>query len=173
VNGATRIAELSFWNAYWAFYFPMAEYPFEPAPQIQSTTATIGGYVWWDANADQVRQWAETPYEGWEVVLTNKWNRKIATTTTDVYGYYQFRGLKSGTYKVWIKRRREFKLVYPYHKWITFPPWGCEKGHHVINAECGNYYMHYDFGVLDMNNPWALLYYLLWQYGNIQYQFQY
>jgi hypothetical protein len=172
VNGATRYADLNMWNLHSAFFFPMAEAPFQPAPQIQTTTATIGGYVWWDANADQVRQWAEPAYADWEVVLTNSWGRRIATTKTDANGYYQFRGLKSSTYKVWVKKKRGFKLVYPYHKWITFEPWGCEEGHHKIKTQNGNYYMHNDFGFLDMSNTWAPLYYLLWQYGNIQYQFQ-
>jgi len=172
VNGATRIAELNMWTLHSAFFFPMAVAPFQPAPQIEATAAAIGGYVWWDANADQVRQCAETPYQGWEVVLTNRWGRKLATTKTDIKGYYQFRGLKPGTYRVWVKRKRGFKLVYPYHKWFTFEPRRCEEGYHQIYAKDGNYYMHNDFGFLDMKNPWAPLYYLLWQYGNIRYQFR-
>ncbi|MDY6796111.1 MAG: SdrD B-like domain-containing protein [Actinomycetota bacterium] len=72
----------------------MAEDPYEPAPQIEATT---GGFVWWDANADQVRQRTETPYEGWEIVLANKLSRKISTTKTDISCYYQFWGLKPGT----------------------------------------------------------------------------
>ncbi|MDY6796110.1 MAG: hypothetical protein SWK76_12675 [Actinomycetota bacterium] len=51
--------------------------------------------------------------------------------------------------------------MYPYHKWITFQPWGCYEGFHQISAEGGNCYTHNDFGVLDMDNPWAMLYYLM------------
>ncbi|MFW6113659.1 MAG: SdrD B-like domain-containing protein [Actinomycetota bacterium] len=172
IGEPTRYADLNFGNNNHVEFFPLAEKPYEPGYQIEITKPVISGYVWWDANADLTRQWAETPYAGWQVVLTNRWGRRIATTETDTNGYYQFRGLDRGTYRVWLKEKRGFKQVCPYHKWITFEPWGCYEGNYKVYAGEVKYYDHNDFGVLDMDNPRALLYYLLWQYGNAQYQFQ-
>ena len=171
LNGGERIAELTPWNNYWQFFYPMADNDEWTAPQIQSTTAAISGYVYGDANADQERQWAEPAYEGWKVVLTDTRGRVVATTTTDQYGYYYFRGLRSGTYKVWQDKERGFKQVAPYHKIFTREPRGCEEGYHKVRASGGNYYFHNDFGSLDMSGFWAPLYYILWLFGNLQYQF--
>lgn len=157
-------------------FLPMA-YKYEPwdAPQIQETTATISGFVWSDANADQIIQWSELQYfplQGWTVMLTNKYGRKIATTTTDVYGYYYFRGLKPGTYKVWVKDVRFYNQVAPYYKFFTWPPFGYNKGHYTVTATGNNRYTENNFGMLDMRDSvWAPLYYALWWIGLLQYQF--
>jgi len=177
INGGTRIVELSPWNFYWMYFYPMAWYEGWSAPQIQSTSVTISGTVWYDSNCDQIKQWSELlyfPQEGWTVVLTNRYGSKVATAKTNVNGYYYFRGLKAGTYKVWISYRCGWKQVAPYYKFFTWPPWGCEKGSRTVDGAIGKYYNDNDFGMLDMRESvWAPLYYALWWIGLLQYQFQY
>ncbi|MDD3718054.1 MAG: SdrD B-like domain-containing protein [Actinomycetota bacterium] len=157
---------------YYMYYYPMAKDVENSSFQIKSTTATIAGDVWSDASADLIKQWAEKRLEGWTVVLTNWYGRKIASTTTNANGYYQFRGLSPGTYKVWVVGQRKWKQVAPYYKLCTWPPYGCEKGHYTISASRGKYYFNNDFGMLDMRDSiWATLYYGLWWIGLLQYQF--
>jgi hypothetical protein len=176
LNGTVREVELwDYFGLHYKWFAPLASDPDNPLSgyQIQSTTVTISGVVWSDANADLTRQWAEQRLSGWTVILTNKYGWKISSTTTNANGYYQFRGLKSGTYKVWVCGQRNWKQVAPYYKLCTWPPWGCEKGHHVIAGQAGNYYVNNDFGLLDMrDSTWSLLYYGLWWVGLLQYQFK-
>ncbi len=145
-------------------------------PQINETTGTISGFVWADANCDQIIEWSEYsffPQQGWTVMLTNRYGSRVATTTTDVHGYYYFRGLKPGTYKVWVQDRRYFNQVAPYYKFCTWPPWGYDKGSYTINVVGNNRYRMNNFGMLDMRDSvWAPLYYALWWIGLLQYQFQ-
>ncbi|MBN2025598.1 MAG: hypothetical protein JW854_02380 [Actinobacteria bacterium] len=175
LNGTEREFELwHFGLLYYRWFSPICPDPAQQGSyQIESTTATISGIVFYDTNADLIREWQERRLEGWKIVLTNKYGWKIASTTTNVNGYYQFRGLSPGTYKVWIDSERGWRQVAPYYKLCTWPPWGCEKGHYTVRAERGRYYFSNDFGMIDMNDSvWALLYYALWYYGLLQYQFQ-
>jgi len=175
IGDGFRISELGPWQAYTQYFLPLASWPNVPSPELNETTALISGYVWSDANADQIIERSEYSYfplQGWTVLLTNKYNRKIATTVTDVHGYYYFRGLAPGTYKVWVQDRRFYNQTAPYYKILTWPPWGYNKGHHVVNVEGTNRYRLKNFGMLDMtDSTWALLYYALWYYGLLQYQF--
>lgn len=173
LNGTERIVDLNITNLYYRWFFELGEDAALRAFQISSTTGTISGIVWYDANADQVREWHEPVQSGWTIVLTDRYGRKVASTKTDARGYYQFRGLKAGTYKVWVAEQSGWKQVYPYYKLLTIPPWGCEKGHHTINVQAGKYYVNNDFGMLSMKESiWATLYYGLWWIGLLQYQFQ-
>ncbi len=172
-GGIERVARLNWSNLYYRWFFEVAENAELRAFQIKSTTVLISGVAWSDANADQVRQWAEPVLSGWTVVLTNSLGRRIASTTTDARGYYQFRGLSPGAYRVWITEKRSWKQVYPYYKLFTWPPFNCEKGHHVIAGQAGKYYVNNDFGMLSMRDSiWATLYYGLWWFGLLQYQFE-
>jgi SdrD B-like domain len=171
------IAELSFVNNDIQLVLPMVSWnELWNAPQINETTATISGFVWNDANCDQIIEWSEYSYfplQGWTVMLTNSRGSKIATTVTDVHGYYYFRGLKPGTYEVWVQDRRSYNQVAPYYKFYTWPPWGYNKGHFNINATGNNRYRMNNFGMLDMRDSvWAPLYYALWWIGLLQYQFK-
>jgi len=179
LNGTVSEVELWDWplfGLHYCWYAPTATEPASPEMdgyQIQSTTVTIAGVVWSDASADLIRQWAEKRLSGWTVVLTNKSGKKLASTTTNASGYYQFRGLSPGTYKVWAVGQRNWKLVAPYYKMCTWPPSGCEKGSYTISGKAGKYYFNNDFGFLDMkDSAWAPLYYGLWWIGLLQYQFK-
>lgn len=172
LTSVERIVKLNWTNSYYRWLFEVAEDSEMLAYPIKSTTVLISGAVWYDANADQVRQWAERKLGGWTVVLTNAYGTRIASTKTDANGYYQFRGLKPGTYKVWVGSQSYWKQVYPYYKFLTWPPYGCEKGHHTIYGKAGVYYMNKDFGMLSMRESiWATLYYGLWWIGLLAYQF--
>jgi hypothetical protein len=171
-----KIATLGPWQSYVQYFLPLASWNDDwNAPEINETGGFISGFVWSDANADQIIEWSEYsffPLQGWTVLLTNSRGYKIATTVTDVHGYYYFRGLKPGTYKVWVQDRRFFNQTAPYYKIFTWPPWGYNKGHHVVYVEGTNRYRLRNFGMLDMRDSvWAPLYYALWLFGNLQYQF--
>lgn len=171
VGDSTRIAPLNYSNL-WSFrFFNVQSDAADRAFLIKSQSVSISGTVWYDANADQVREWHEPGCAGWTVVITDLFNRTVATATTDSTGYYRVRGLKSGTYKVWVKKVRGWNQVYPYYKLLTIPPWGCEKGHHLVVGKAGSYYVNKDFGMLNMKQSvWAPLYYSLWLIGLLQYQ---
>jgi hypothetical protein len=172
LDSGERIAALNPGNWHVKAYLP-GTFADTPPFEIKSTTAAISGTVWSDANADLSRQNGEFPLEGWTVVLTNRYGTRIASTKSNIYGYYYFQGLKPGTYKVWVVGQRNWKQVAPYYKWYTWPPYGCEKGHHTISAVAGKYYQNCDFGCLDMRDSiWATLYYGLWWLGLLQYQFK-
>jgi hypothetical protein len=170
IGDGFRYADLGPWQAYTQYFLPLYN-----APQINEAAATISGYVWSDANADQIIEWSEYsffPLQGWTVMLTNSRGSKIATTVTDVHGYYYFRGLKPGTYQVWVKDVRYYNQTAPYYKIFTWPPWGYNKGHYTIKVEGTNRYRLNNFGMLNMKDSvWAPLYYALWLFGNLQYQF--
>jgi hypothetical protein len=134
LNGTERIVDLNITNLYYRWYFEVGEDAELRAFQIRSTTGTISGIVWYDANADQIREWHEPVQTDWPIVLTDCYGRRIATTRTDARGYYQFRGLKPATYKVWVTSKSGWKQVYPYYKLFTWPPYGCEKGHHTTTS---------------------------------------
>lgn len=56
LNGIERIVDLNITNLYHRWYFELAENAELRAFQIQSTTGTISGVVWYDANADLARE---------------------------------------------------------------------------------------------------------------------
>ncbi len=64
--------------------------------------ASLGNYVWVDANRDgqQGSTSAEPPLAGVTVTLYNIGGTAIATTTTDANGFYSFTNLVPGTYSV-------------------------------------------------------------------------
>ncbi len=172
VMGETfRLAPLNVSNQWHVRFFSVKPDAADRALMIRSQSVSISGTVWYDANADQVRQWHEPGCSGWTVVITDLLNRTVATATTDQNGYYRVRGLRAGTYKVWVRKVRDWNQVYPYYKLLTIPPWGCEKGHHLVVGKAGNYYVNKDFGMLNMKESvWAPLYYSLWLIGLLQYQ---
>ena len=61
---------------------------------------SLGDYVWYDKNGNGVQETGEPPIAGVEVELLNSGGTVIATTTTDVNGFYLFGKLVSGTYQV-------------------------------------------------------------------------
>lgn len=173
LDGGERIAQLNPSNWHVKQYFP-GTFQDTPPFEIQSAAATICGTVWSDANADMVKQWAERPLADAAVVLTNRYGSRIATASTNRYGYFYFCGLQPGTYNVWVMSKRGFRQVAPYYKLFTLPPHGCEKGHYSISAAKGKYYQTSNFGFLDMKDSvWATLYYGLWWIGLLQYQFKF
>jgi hypothetical protein len=172
LGSGVRVAHLNASNSHVREFLPLG-FKDMPPFEIQSTTAAICGYVWSDANADLQRTFPEKHLADWTVVLTNSRGSKIASAKTNRYGYYYFQGLRPGTtYKVWVENRRLYNQVAPYYRFFTWPPWGCNKGHHTIYTQAGKYYKGYDFGMLDMRDSiWAPLYYALWWVGLLQYQF--
>lgn len=62
--------------------------------------AQLGNYVWIDDNKDGIQSANEVGVAGITVSLFDNSNALIATTITDAYGYYKFRPLGPGTYKV-------------------------------------------------------------------------
>jgi protocatechuate 3,4-dioxygenase beta subunit len=64
-------------------------------------TATIGDYVWFDANHNGVQDSTETGVAGVTVdLLDSTGTSTIAVTTTDSTGHYSFTNLNAGTYEV-------------------------------------------------------------------------
>lgn len=69
-----------------------------PAATEETTTGTISGLIWKDANRDGVRQDDETDRIGGQrVVLYDTTGRQVASTTTSKDGSYEFTGLKLDT----------------------------------------------------------------------------
>jgi uncharacterized repeat protein (TIGR01451 family)/fimbrial isopeptide formation D2 family protein len=61
-----------------------------------STTYTIRDHVWFDVNTDQLVNSGETGIAGVTVALLDASLNVIATTTTDVNGYFTFSGVRGG-----------------------------------------------------------------------------
>lgn len=62
--------------------------------------AQLGNYVWNDRNKDGIQDANEVGVAGITVSLFNNAMNLLATTITDAYGYYKFKPLAPGTYKV-------------------------------------------------------------------------
>ncbi|NJL59037.1 MAG: hypothetical protein HC887_04680, partial [Desulfobacteraceae bacterium] len=62
--------------------------------------ASLGDYVWYDANADGIQDSSEIGVAGVTVNLYNTAGVVISTTTTNGAGYYSFTGLAPGNYSV-------------------------------------------------------------------------
>lgn len=61
---------------------------------------TIGDFVWHDTNTDGIQDPNESGIEGVVVALFDGGGTPLATTVTDINGYYEFDNLPNGTYKV-------------------------------------------------------------------------
>ncbi len=70
------------------------------AISVVRASSTIGDYVWYDKDADQVQDSSETGVSGATVRLTNQATNEVLTTVTDGNGKYLFSGLDAGTYLV-------------------------------------------------------------------------
>jgi uncharacterized repeat protein (TIGR01451 family) len=62
--------------------------------------ASVGDFVWLDANADGIQDQGEAPVPGVTVTLLDADGNEVATTTTDADGAYLFDGLVPGDYTV-------------------------------------------------------------------------
>jgi uncharacterized repeat protein (TIGR01451 family)/fimbrial isopeptide formation D2 family protein len=62
--------------------------------------ASVGDFVWLDANADGIQDQGEAPVPGVTVTLLDADGNELATTTTDTDGAYLFDGLVPGDYTV-------------------------------------------------------------------------
>jgi len=62
--------------------------------------ASVGDYVWVDLNNDNLQNANEPGVSGVTVQLYNSSNVLVATTTTDVFGYYIFNNVNPGNYYV-------------------------------------------------------------------------
>ncbi len=62
--------------------------------------ASLGNFVWFDLNRDGVQDVGEPGVPGVSVTLYSSAGVKLATTTTDANGLYQFTGLTPGAYYV-------------------------------------------------------------------------
>lgn len=60
--------------------------------------ASIGDYVWYDANVDGIQDGNETGVSGVAVTLYDDSNTVIARTKTDATGFYEFNSLPPGDY---------------------------------------------------------------------------
>ena len=60
--------------------------------------ATLSGWVYHDQDDDGRRDAGEPPLAGVEVRLLDGGGQVVATTRTDAAGYYEFTGLRAGTY---------------------------------------------------------------------------
>ena len=65
--------------------------------QLSIASVSIGDYVWWDTNRDGFQSDGEKPVEKVTVKLFDNSGNLVATTTTDVDGYYYFKDLAPGT----------------------------------------------------------------------------
>ncbi|MEA2000745.1 MAG: SdrD B-like domain-containing protein [Actinomycetota bacterium] len=70
------------------------------AVAIVEASSTIGDFVWFDDNKDQVQDPDEGPVPGVTVRLTNQATNEVLTQVTNADGKYLFSGLDAGTYLV-------------------------------------------------------------------------
>ena len=64
------------------------------------TKASLGNFVWLDANANGIQDAGEVGVSGVKVMLLNGAGTPVATTWTDANGFYSFTGLNPGEYSV-------------------------------------------------------------------------
>ncbi len=67
---------------------------------INTTTQTIGNYVWLDANANGIQDSTEDGTAGVTVTLLDSNGNAMATTFTNMFGNYLFKDVTVGTYAV-------------------------------------------------------------------------
>ncbi len=65
-----------------------------------AATASLGDYVWNDANGNGIQDATEIGLSGVTVQLKNTAGTVITTTTSNASGFYQFTGIAPGTYTV-------------------------------------------------------------------------
>ncbi len=70
------------------------------AISIVEASSTIGDYVWYDTDDDQVQDADEDPVAGVTVRITNQATSVVLTQVTNSDGRYLFSGLDAGTYVV-------------------------------------------------------------------------
>ncbi len=70
------------------------------AISIVEASSTIGDYVWYDDDDDQVQDSDEDPVPGVTIRITNQATIAVQTQVTDANGRYLFSGLDAGTYLV-------------------------------------------------------------------------
>ena len=71
-----------------------------PIAEAECCDATVGDFVWFDANQDGVQDAGELGIEGVGLVLTDANGAAIASATTDASGAYLFTDLCEGDYSV-------------------------------------------------------------------------
>jgi hypothetical protein len=72
-------------------------------PEVQSPApppASLSGYVYYDADADGVRDNQDTGIGGVVITLYDASNHAVAQAVTDASGFYSFAGLAPGTYTI-------------------------------------------------------------------------
>ena len=74
-------------------------------------TASIGNFVFLDADKDGIQDGGEAGVSGVTVTLYNAAGLAIATTVTDAAGGYLFTGLKAGTYTVGFAEKAGFDFT--------------------------------------------------------------
>ncbi len=70
------------------------------AVAIVEASSTIGDFVWFDDDNDQVQDADEKPVSGVTVRITNQATNEVLTQVTNADGKYLFSGLDAGTYLV-------------------------------------------------------------------------
>jgi hypothetical protein len=75
--------------------------------------AGLGNYVWEDIDHDGVQDNNEPPFPDVTVHLKDDMGMIIATTTTDMNGFYSFLGLAPGTYSVQFVVPDDYRLTFP------------------------------------------------------------
>ncbi len=71
-----------------------------PTPTATPLPASLGDFVWHDADLDGLQDAGELGLAGVTVTLYDSAGAALATTITDAGGYYSFTGLAAGTYQV-------------------------------------------------------------------------
>jgi len=72
--------------------------------------ASLGDYVWNDANANGVQNTGEKGIAGVTVKLLDSTDTPIATSTTNSNGYYSFQGIVPGNYKLSFIKPTDYNL---------------------------------------------------------------
>jgi uncharacterized repeat protein (TIGR01451 family)/LPXTG-motif cell wall-anchored protein len=67
---------------------------------IVEASSTIGDFIWFDDDNDQVQDADENPVSGVTVRITNQATNEVLTQVTNADGKYLFSGLDAGTYLV-------------------------------------------------------------------------
>ncbi|MDZ4805001.1 MAG: LamG-like jellyroll fold domain-containing protein [Candidatus Eisenbacteria bacterium] len=107
-------------------------------PDTDCCGYTVMGNVWYDQNADGIKQLVEPPLAGWSVEVFDSTNTLVTTLTTDALGYYSTIA-PVGCGNIFILKQ----VVQP--GWTqSFPP---SSGFHTgLGTGCGPTFGPYDFG---------------------------
>jgi uncharacterized repeat protein (TIGR01451 family) len=118
-------------------------------------TASLGDYVWLDANQDGLQDANETPLSGVKVTLTGVGNDGvfgtaddvILSTTTDSNGHYQFTQLAASTYRVEVSNL-------PAGLAPTLGAQSVGNNSTVVNLSAGQSKQDVDFGYAGQGTGW-------------------